>query len=98
MTITVNSASGVDWTASGIDQIKNNVLNILRTRKGEVPYMPEFGLNPDYIGTPLTQARAALIADVREQLKTYEPSATLDSLTVVPDENGDYSIEVVVTI
>ena len=39
MTLKFSSGDTIDWNATGIEQIKNNVLNILRTRLGEVPYL-----------------------------------------------------------
>ena len=98
MIITVDTGEQIDWSAVGADQIKNNVLNIMRTRLGEIPYMPNLGLSPDYIGKPVAQARAALMADMRAQLKRYAPSAQLQDLIITPDENGDYSIKVVITL
>ena len=96
MTIKFSSADKLDWTATGIEQIKNNVLNIIRTRLGEVPYMPTLGLNPDYIDSPLLENKPILEMEIRNQLALFEPSVTLDSLNIVPDKSGDYIIEVVI--
>ena len=98
MTIKFSSVDKLDWTATGIEQIKNNVLNIMRTRRGEVPYMPTLGLNPDYIDSPLLQNKASLEMEIRNQLALFEPNATLDSLNIIPSEDGDYIIEVVISL
>lgn len=98
MTIKLSSEDALDWTATGIEQIKNNVLNIIRTRRGEVPYMPTLGLNPDYIDSPLLQNKASLEMEIRNQLALFEPNVALDSLNIIPSEDGDYIIEVVISL
>lgn len=98
MTLKFSTGDAIDWTATGIEQIKNNVLNILRTRLGEVPYMPTLGLSFDYVDTPLNGTKAALVSEIRQQLSKWEPDAMLDSLDVVRDQNGDYQIEVVISL
>lgn len=98
MTIKLSSEDALDWTATGIEQIKNNVMNIIRTRRGEVPYMPTLGLNPDYIDSPLLQNKASLEMEIRNQLALFEPNVALDSLNIIPSEYGDYIIEVVISL
>ena len=98
MTLKFSSGDTIDWNATGIEQIKNNVLNILRTRLGEVPYMPTLGLSFDYVDTPLTGAKAQLVAEIRRQLTQGQPDALLDDLRIVREESGDYQIEVVISL
>lgn len=98
MTIKFSSGDKLDWTATGVEQIKNNVLNIIRTRRGEVPYMPTLGLNPDYIDSPLLENKPILEMEIHNQLALFEPNAKLDSVNIVPDLNGDYIIEVVISL
>lgn len=98
MTLKFSTGDAIDWTATGINQIKNNVLNLLRTRLGEVPYMPTLGVSFDYVDTPLTGAKAQLVAEIRQQLAQWEPSASLDNLEIVQAQNGNYDIEVVISL
>lgn len=98
MTLKFSTGDAIDWNATGIEQIKNNVLNILRTRLGEVPYMPTLGIRFDYVDTPLTEAKASLVAEIRRQLTLWEPDAMLDDLRIVREESGDYQIEVVISL
>ena len=98
MTIKFSSVDKLDWTATGVEQIKNNVHNIIRTRRGEVPYMPTLGLNPDYIDSPLLQNKASLEMEIRNQLALFEPNVALDSLNIIPSEDGDYIVEVVISL
>ena len=98
MTLKFSSGDAIDWNATGIEQIKNNVLNILRTRLGEVPYMPPLGVSFDYVDTPLNGTKAALVSEIRRQLSQWEPDAMLDSLDVIRDQKGNYQIEVVISL
>lgn len=98
MTLKFSTGDSIDWTATGIEQIKNNVLNIMRTRLGEIPYMPTLGVSFDYVDTPLTGAKAQLVAEIRRQLAQWEPSASLDNLEIVRTEDGNYNIEVVISL
>lgn len=98
MTLKFSTADSIDWNATGIEQLKNNVLNILRTRLGEVPYMPTLGIDFDHVDTPLLPHRAVLVAEVRQQLNRWEPSAMLDDLSIRPDDTGNYNVEVVISL
>ena len=98
MVIKFSSGDAIDWNATGIDQIKNNVLNILRTRLSEIPYMPTLGISPDYVDTPLALSRGELVRNIRQQLNNWESAAMLDDLTITPNESGDYNIEVVISL
>lgn len=97
MTLTINSTQGIDWNATGVEQLKNNILNIIRTRLGEVPYMPTLGISPEYIDTAVTLQRAKMVADVRQQLQRWESRAKLDNLDILPNEDGNYTIKVVIS-
>lgn len=98
MNLVFSTSDSVDWMATGIEQIKNNVINIVRTRLGEVPYMPNFGINPDYIDRPALNDRAAIVADIRAQLRMWESEAQLINLTITPKGDGDYEIEMEVIL
>ena len=98
MTLKFSTGESIDWNATGLEQLKNNIFNILRTRLGEVPYMPTLGIDFDHVDTPLLQARAVLVAEVRQQLNRWEPSAMLDDLSIRPDDTGNYNVEVVISL
>lgn len=94
--MTVTSKDTLDWTATGIEQIKNNVINIIRTRLSEVPYMMNLGINADYIDSQLLQSKVSLELEIKNQLAIFEPNITLSELNIIPDKQGDYIIEVVI--
>lgn len=85
----------LDWNASGNDRIIQNVLNIIRTRKFEVPFMREFGIDPDYIDSVLSDFQAEIISDVTQNIETYEPRVEVLNVEVDRnDVNGDIRITV----
>lgn len=98
MTVKFSTGDSIDWNATGIEQLKNNILNIIRTRKGEVPYMPTLGIQSDYVDTPLSTQRASLVSEIRKQLSLWQPEASLDSLSIIPRPSGDYSVEVIISL
>ena len=72
--------------------VKQAVVNILMTNKGERLFDPEYGSNvPSYLFDQLDYGTAANIQDaIRECLMNYEPRIRIDSLDVIPDfdQNG----------
>ena len=72
--------------------VKQAVVNILMTNKGERLFDPEYGSNvPSYLFDQLDYGTAANIQDaIRECLMNYEPRIRISSLDVIPDfdQNG----------
>tara|TARA_B100000427_G_scaffold314150_1_gene307066 strand:+ start:2118 stop:2513 length:396 start_codon:yes stop_codon:yes gene_type:complete len=72
--------------------VKQAVVNILMTNKGERLFDPEYGSNvPSYLFDQLDYGTAANISDaIRECLSKYEPRISIISLGVEPDfdQNG----------
>lgn len=55
------------------------VLNLVRTFRGEVPYVRTKGVDRELIDTPATDAWR-LRADAEWVVRSYEPRATLDEV------------------
>ena len=72
--------------------VKQAVVNILMTNKGERLFDPDYGSDvPTYLFDQLDYGTAANISDaIRECLSKYEPRIRINSLGVVPDfdQNG----------
>ncbi len=72
--------------------VKQAVVNILMTNKGERLFDPQYGSNvPSYLFDQLDYGTAANIQDaIRECLINYEPRIRINSLDVIPDfdQNG----------
>lgn len=96
MIITISSNDHeVGWGATGDERIVENVRNILRTRKFEVPFMRDMGLNPNHSDAPPNYVKANITNDIIETINTYESRAKVVDVNIVSvDENGYYEISV----
>ena len=78
---------------------ENCVNNILNITKGEVAYNRAMGIDSDLYDKPITQVEGLLIADVQEQIETYEKRVQLNSVDLVHDEDGEtFTIKPDITI
>lgn len=74
------------------ERIRQNVENIIHTKKGEVRYDIDLGINQDYIDKPVKEVTSALITDIVDSVEQYEPRVTVnpdDIITLV--EGGEQS-------
>ena len=91
------SKSQIDWSAKGTDRVLQNVMNLLKTKMYEVPFLRYMGIDPDLIDKRQQEVEIDLRINVKEMIETYEPRATFIDLTIEGvDENGDliYYVEV----
>ena len=96
MIVTVRSNEDViDWGATGNERIIQNVRNLIRTRKYEVPFMREMGLSPDLIDSSLNKIKGDITTGVIELINTYESRVSvLDVSVETVDGSGDCVIAV----
>lgn len=89
----------IEWGLSGKERILQNVLNILRTRKYEVPFMREMGIDPDYIDNVISYVFSNLENDVIQLAEEYEPRASIVSVSIGGyDDNGNLIINAEVEV
>ncbi len=89
----------LDWQAKGIDRIVQNVRNLISTFRYEVGYDRTKGLDPTLIEKPYDDAVALFISEVYRLVDTYEPNATVESVTPIGvDEEGNINFKVVINI
>ena len=94
VTISSNDAS-LNWTATGDERIVQNVLNIIRTRMYEVPFMRDLGINEDFIDSNQDEMETDFTTHIREVINKYEPRANVVEVSVSAcDENGNFVISV----
>lgn len=85
----------IEWGLTGKDRIVQNLLNILRTKKYEVPFMREMGIDTDYIDSVISYVNNNIVNDVIELAEEYESRVTVLSVDVTgQDDNGNLIIEV----
>lgn len=97
MKVKLYSKSQIDWSAKGTDRVLQNVMNLLKTKMYEVPFLRYMGIDPDLIDKRQQEVEIDLRINVKEMIETYEPRATFIDLTIEGvDENGDliYYVEV----
>ena len=94
VTLDTNNAAALDWSAKGKDRIVQNVMNILRTYKGEVAYNRAFGISPDVIDKPADEVQAIIADDLSARIAVDEPRAQLLSVSAKYDASGDIVISV----
>ena len=75
--------------ASSMYLIKSQIKQLLRTRKGERPMLPDYGIEIEkYLFDPLTSTIAAQLAtEVRRAITLYASNIRLLSVRVFSDEN-----------
>ncbi len=84
MLITINTTdNNLPWfNAKGTDRIIQNVKNILNTYKYEVAYNRNLGMSPDIIDGDKDTIESLVINDLYDNIKRYEPRATLKAVSV----------------
>ena len=77
------SASSVviNWSATGSDEIMQNVHIILTTTAGTVPFDREFGVDMSFLDMPLERSKAKLTVEYINKVNKYEPRASISSVT-----------------
>ena len=75
--------------ATSKNLIRSQITQLLRTKKGERPMLPTFGLEiENYLFDPLTSQLVTYIAnDIKKQVLQYAPNVDLMSVKVFQDDN-----------
>lgn len=95
---TSEQSNKLPWfEAKGTDRIIQNIKNIVNTYKYEVAYMRGFGMSPDAIDKDVETMRGIITEDLLDNIKEYEPRATLISVNV-KEINEDGGVIAVVQI
>ena len=99
MILTATSEDRIDWNATGEELVKNNIINILKLRKGEVKFDGNMGIDPDYIDNPLTAVKGKIMCDILENILTYYPQCEVKSIDVDSENTtGDIILKAVIEI
>ena len=65
----------INFSATGVDEVLQNVRTILATKKHSVPLDREFGLDYSLLDRPLPRAQTAMRVEIIEAIRKYEPRA-----------------------
>jgi len=89
LSIEVSAASfGVDFGATGISEIVQNVKTILTTPLGSVPLDRGFGIDLAPLDAPTTFTQAELTPLIIEAIQTYEPRVVVESVSYQATDQG----------
>ena len=69
-----------------VTSVLQNIAVILSTPLGSVPMHREFGLDMSFLDMPTPQAEVLMVAPIREAVETWEPRATVLSVTFKKDQ------------
>lgn len=90
-----NNNTQLEWGITGEERIVQNVSNLIRTKKYEVPFMRNVGIDPDIVDNPAPIIKAMLYDDIVEMIETYESRAkVVEILFADIDENGNLEYEI----
>ena len=100
MLITINTGNFIlDWTATGINRIAQNVFNLISTFKYEVAYDRTLGIDGSFIDSPLLKAITQATAQIYDIIAEREPRASVTDVNFISvDDTGNLQFEVVVDI
>ena len=99
VTISTEQIGELNWSATGTERKVQNVLNILRTYKGEVAYNRSLGISSEIIDKPIDEVRAIMAEDLISNIEQNVTGVRLVSLTVdEAKETGDISITATIEV
>lgn len=75
----------IDFGASGVKEVLQNVQTFLCTHRGSVVMDREFGIDGSVVDKPINKARAIISSDILRNLSRYEPRAKVLSVTFSGD-------------
>lgn len=83
---------------SELAEILQNVQTIISTVRGTIPLDREFGIDGRIVDMPIHQAKAHLSNDIFQQIKRYEPRATIEDISFTATTNGVLIPKVMVSV
>jgi len=76
---------GIDFGATGLTEIYQNVQTILVTALGSVPLDRQLGINTDMLDSPTPAAKAKLTAEIIAAIHKDEPRVQVTRVTYTGD-------------
>lgn len=75
----------IDFGATGVEEILQNVAFIIATASMSCPLDREFGWDKTVIDTPIAIAKARIVANLTEAIHKFEPRAIVVAVDVLGD-------------
>lgn len=70
----------IDFAAQGNEEINQNLKTLYTTIEGTVPFDRKFGVNIDFIDSPIPIAQGKMIVEYTEKTRRYEPRARVEEV------------------
>ncbi len=98
-TYLIGNLEGVNFAPETVvEEILQNVRTIISTTISSVPLDRDFGIDASYVDKPTAKAQAMLSSDIIRAVRTYEPRATISSISFTADIDGKLTPNVEVAI
>ena len=88
----------INFAATAIDEVIQNVKTIITTPAGTVPFDRDLGIDWGLLDLPIREAKAKLTVEYIEKIKKYEPRASVKSVSFAANESGQLIPKVVIDI
>jgi len=89
----------LNWDASGIERIAQNVRNLISTWRYEVAYNRTLGIDTSILDKPADVAAALYIAEIYRLISDYEPRATVKEVQITGiNDEGNMQFRVVIEV
>ena len=84
-----NLPEPIDFECSNspLQRTLQNAKNLLMTRRGEVPFDRQRGLDPALYDLPIAEAKMRLMPEL-DRVMLWEPDVEVESGTIERDQNG----------
>lgn len=97
MIIDLAEQSAINFGATGIDEVLQNIRTIVSTPAGSVPIIREFGVDYSMLDEPMPIVKAKLSSILYAVIKQYEPRATVAQI-VFHEQPADGVLVPIITI
>lgn len=89
----------IEWGLVEEERVLQNVLNLVRTRKWEIPFMYDVGISQEFTDNKLSYIEAELTDEIMELVEKYEPRAKVVEVTLISvDENNNLNFDMKVEV
>lgn len=88
----------INFAATAIDEVIQNVKTIITTPAGTVPFDRDLGIDWSLLDLPIREARAKLTVEYIDKVKKYEPRARVKQVDFEANTEGVLKPKVVIDI
>ena len=96
----ITSENIINWNATTAEEKKiNEVACLLKTIKGEIPFLRKLGISDNYIDKPINLVKPALINDITSIIIENVEGVTVKRVEILSGETiGEFNVKVVCEI